>query len=73
MYLKLAKKYRGRLTINGKSVNFLTRDTVEEAFMDYKIAKESFIKQIAKEEYCKGNITKKCYDAMMKYEVEITD
>ena len=70
---KTCKKYKGRLTINGKSVNFLTRDTVEEAFMDYKIAKESFIKQIAEEEYCKGNITKKCYDAMMKYEVEITD
>jgi uncharacterized membrane protein len=31
------------------------------------------IKQIAKEEYNKGNITKQCYEAMINYEVEITD
>ena len=35
--------------------------------------KENLIKQVAKEEYSKGNITKQCYEAMMKYEVEITD
>lgn len=48
-------------------------DTQEEAFNVYKIYKEKIIKQIAQEEYDKGNITKKCYEAMMKYEVEITD
>ena len=48
-------------------------DTVEEAFMKYKIAKEQRIKDVAKEEYEKGNITKKCYDALMNYTVEITD
>ena len=46
----------------------------EDAFyLGYKPAKENYIKQVAKEEYNKGNITKKCYEAMMKYEVEITD
>ena len=35
--------------------------------------KENLIKQIAQIEFDKGNITKVCYDAMMKYEVEITD
>ena len=48
-------------------------DTPEEAFNAYKEFKENLIKQVAQEEYDKGNITKKCYDAMMNYEVEITD
>ena len=33
----------------------------------------SLIKEIAKLEYNKGNITDKCYNAMLKYKVEITD
>ena len=48
-------------------------DTPEEAFQAYKEAKEFYIKQVAQEEYAKGNITKRCYVAMMNYEVEITD
>ncbi len=47
--------------------------TSEEAFQNYKIYKEDIIKQVAQNEYDKGNITKQCYDAMMNYEVEITD
>lgn len=50
-----------------------TFDTIEEAFQVYKQYKESYIKQVAQEEYSKGNITKKCYEAMMNYVVEITD
>lgn len=45
----------------------------ESAFQAYKIYKEKLIKQIATEEYQNGNITKRCYNAMMNYEVEITD
>lgn len=45
----------------------------EDAFYYYKNLKENIIKQTAKEEYNNGNITKKCYEAMMNYEVEITD
>lgn len=48
-------------------------DTIEEAFQSYKKYKENLIKQVSQEEYDKGNITKSCYNAMMKYEVEITD
>lgn len=48
-------------------------ESKEEAFLAYKNHKESKIKQVAEEEFFKGNITKKTYDAMMKYEVEITD
>ena len=44
-----------------------------DAFLAYKEYKEKIIKQVAQEEFNKSNITKKCYDAMMNYEVEITD
>ena len=50
-----------------------TYNTPEEAFVVYKKYKENLIKQVAQIEYSKGNITKQCYDAMMNYEVEITD
>lgn len=44
-----------------------------EGFNIYKNFKENVIKKIAQEEYSKWNITKRCYDAMMNYIVEITD
>ena len=56
-----------------KSERIGTYNTVEEAFQAYKIRKELFIKQVAEIEYVQCNITKECYEAMMKYEVEITD
>ena len=42
---------------------------------NYKIQeyKEYLIKQIAEIEYANGNITERCYNAMMSYQVEITD
>lgn len=46
-------------------------NTPEEAFEVYKIEKEKYIKEVA-EEY-KDKIPKELYDAMYKYEVEITD
>ena len=59
--------------INGKETYLDRSKTPEEGFLIYKNFKERIIKQVAQEEYDKGNITKKCYDAMMKYKVEITD
>lgn len=48
--------------------------TPEDAFYSgYKPHKEDLIKQVAQIEHDKGNITKKCYDAMMNYQVEIED
>lgn len=82
------KDYRGDLPIgvamhNGKylaqchnSNNYIylgIYNTITEAFQAYKNYKENLIKQAAQEEYSKGNITKQCYEAMMKYKVEITD
>lgn len=49
-------------------------NTLEDAFyFGYKPYKENIIKQVAQIEYDAGKITKQCYEAMMKYEVEITD
>lgn len=45
----------------------------ERAFQAYKVYKEDIIKQVAEAEYNNKNITKDCYEAMMNYEVEITD
>lgn len=48
-------------------------NTPEQAFISYKKYKESLIKEVANIEYAKSNITKICHNAMMNYEVEITD
>lgn len=76
-YNKKEKKYVARISKLGNDSKYRESlgyyDTLEEAFFAYKKIKELYIKQVAQEEYDKGNITKKCYEAMMKYEVEITD
>lgn len=72
-YDKEQNKYASYLCINGKQRRIDRFDTVEEAFENYKVEKEKLIKKIAQEEYELCNITKRCYDAMMNYEVEITD
>ena len=46
---------------------------MEEAFQYYKTFKENYIKQVADDYYSQGLIPKKLYDAMYRYEVEITD
>ena len=62
------KRESGRIR---KSLGYF--NTPEEAFLAYKKAKEEHIKEVAQEEYESGNITKECCEAMMKYEVKITD
>ena len=56
---------------NGRHVGVFT--TIEDAFYAYKKYKENIIKTVAKIEFQNGNITKKCYNAMLNYNVEITD
>lgn len=72
---KHGNKFRARFNnmLSSKLEIIGDYNTTEQAFLAYKFRKESYIKQVAKEEYIKGNITKQCYDAMMNYEVEITD
>lgn len=57
-----------------KNVEIGCYSTPEKAFyLGYKPYKEDIIKRVAQEEYNKGNITERCYNAMMSYKVEITD
>lgn len=76
-YNKKSGKYVARISKLGNNGKYRESlgyyNAPEEAFQVYKEAKESYIKQIAQEEYAKGNITKQCYDAMMNYQVEIAD
>lgn len=50
-----------------------TYSTIKQSFQKYKCIKEDIIQQVAQIEFLKGNITKRCYEAMMNYKVEITD
>lgn len=56
-----------------KRIGLGSYKTPIEAFNAYKKYKEHIIKQVAITEYAQGNITERCYEAMMTYEVEITD
>ena len=55
----------------GKQIYLGSFNTPEEAFFAYKIAKEQYIKEVANE--YKGKIDNRLYEALMNYEVEITD
>lgn len=67
------KVFEVQCRLNGKETYLGRVTTPEKGFLIYKEYKESYIKQVAQEEYDKGNITKQCYNAMMSYVVEITD
>lgn len=60
---KLKKKHLGYFPLNEPF----------HAFYVYKQFKEKHIKQVAEKYYSKGLISKKVYDALYKYEVEIND
>lgn len=59
--------------ITGELEVLVTHNTPEEAFQTYKKYKENIIKQVAEVEFNKRNITIECYNAMMSYQVDITD
>ena len=71
--LERSGRYRAKLQPDGKVVSLGTYETVDEAFAAYKEAKEKRIKDLATKYYNEGKITKRVYDAMQKYVVEITD
>ena len=66
-------RYRVFLQYRGYPKYLGVFDDKHEAFMVYKKAKEAYIKEMADEYYALGKITQKVYDAMCKYNVEITD
>lgn len=65
--------YRAIIYKNGKISRSVYYKTPEQAFRVYKESKEAQIQRVAQEEYNKGTISKKCYEAMMRWEVEIGD
>ena len=71
-------KKRERFCVGGTKVNNNTvylgiYDTPEEAFLVYKKYKEDMIKMVADDYKQRGQITEKVYQALMNYEVDITD
>ena len=58
---------------NSKQICVGTFKTPQEAFHAYKDAKEQYIKERAEKYFQEGKITDKVYNALMRYEVEITD
>ena len=70
-YNKRSGKFRARCGEYGKRVNLGTFDTPEEAFNAYKNEKERYIREVA--DLYKDRIPQKLYEALYKYEVEITD
>lgn len=60
---------RFRATVNKKRIG--TFDTIEEAFQAYRVAKEKRIKEFAHK--WKPFITERIYNALINYQVEITD
>ena len=69
---KASNKFTSMLHIgNGKRKCLGSYNTSEEAFNVYKIAKEEFIKE--KAEKYKSQIDFRVYNALMSYEVKITD
>lgn len=66
-------KYQATIHKDGKTTHIGYFNSPEEAFIAYKKEKESYIKQLAKEYYESGAITRRVFDALMRYEVEITD
>lgn len=56
-----------------KNIRLGVYDNDIDAFIAYKQYKENLIKSTAETEYKNGVISKACRDALLKYEVEITD
>lgn len=66
-------KYAAFIHMYGKTKNLGHFDTAQEAHLAYTNAHVGFIKELAIKFYRKNKITKRVYDALMNYKVEITD
>ena len=70
-YYKTGNCFRAHVGRFGKRDYLGQFDTPEEAFYAYKEAKESYIKEVANK--WKDQIDLRVYEALMNYQVEITD
>lgn len=64
-------KLQSYINKKGKKCGLGTFNTIEEAFLTYKKAKEAYIKEVANK--WKDQIDPRVYEALMNYQVEITD
>lgn len=70
-YKPLRKQYRARCNMYGVNKHLGWFGTELEAFHAYKQAKEDYIKEVANK--WKDQIDPRVYEALMNYQVEITD
>lgn len=70
-YSESRNRYKAGFTKNTERIYLGYYDTPEEAFAAYKQAKESWIKELANK--WKDKLKPNVYDALMNYQVEITD
>ena len=68
---KIGNKFRAQISNKRRQIYIGMFDTVEEAFEAYKIAKENYIKEVANK--WKDQIKPNVYQALINYQVEITD
>lgn len=66
-------KFLSYVRVNNKRIYLGTYDTKEQAFFRMKEENEKFIKEMAKKYYNLGKISLRTYNALMKYEIDITD
>lgn len=70
-YSKNSKRYETRICRNNKEVFIGSFETPQEAFYTYKHLRESYLKEKALQ--WKDLIDSRAYDALMMWEIEITD
>lgn len=70
-YKKRIGKYASQISKNGEVIHLGNFDTPEEAFQTYKQAKEAYIKEVANK--WKDQIDPRVYEALMRWEINITD
>lgn len=68
---KQAGKFKVRISVEGKRKHVGRYYCEKEAFYAYKVAKEQYIKEVANK--WKGQIDPRVYEALMNYEVDISD
>ena len=71
VYHKQNRNFVSKLSKENKTVSLGSHPTPNEAFLAYKEAKETYIKEVA--ELYKDQIDSRVYEALMKYEVDIND
>lgn len=70
---KNSRRFLATLNTRNGRIHLGRFDTSQEAFYAYKTAKEKHIKDVAQEYFNKGLIAENVYQALLNYEIEITD